>query len=90
MMRENRRPGAWPLALGIFSLILGGFLALSEYNELNSGDWFKELFETEMWTAAAIFSVLGLAGIGYGFWVRRRKGNSEHHGSIPEGRERGW
>jgi hypothetical protein len=75
-MASDRRPGIKRILFGIFLLFLSAFIAISEYNELHSGSWFKTLLEPEIWTVAAILGVLGIAVIG----SRLRAGRKSRRG----------
>ena len=71
-MASSKSPGIRRILFGIFLLFLSALIAVSEYNELHSGDWLKTLLEPEMWTLAAIVGVLGVALIGFGLRAARK------------------
>ncbi len=71
-MASDKVPGIKRILLGICLIALSAIVAQSEYNTLHSGGWFTNLVEPEMWTTAAIFGVLGIAGIASGIWAWRK------------------
>ncbi len=73
-MAKRKRSGIPQFLLGTLSLILSGYLALEEYEQLHSGGWADNMFESQMWTIVVIFGVLGIAGIVYGLFIWTRKG----------------
>ena len=72
-MAGETPPGTKRILFGIFLLYLSASIAISEYNELHSGDMLKGLLAPEIWTVAAVLGVLGATCIGFGLWVKRRK-----------------
>jgi hypothetical protein len=71
-MASDKIPGIKRLLFGIFLIALSAITAKSEYDELRSSDWAKGLFEREMWTAAVVFGVLGIAILSFGIWAARK------------------